>query len=134
MDMGELTSYLDGTFESRTERDGGRRGYKAISLGENIHADTRPASLAVPTDDAMRGAIRAASYTALPRFIQPKDERIDHRKHLSYAHETECRLPDGTRVSRGARITINRNIMDPVPGSYMNVLEQLRGMMKVDFI
>ena len=88
----------------------------------------------VPTDDAVRGAIRAAVYTALPRFVKPKDERIDHRKHLSYAHETECRLPDVTRVPRGARIIINRDMTDPAPGSrYMDVLEQLRGIMEVDF-
>ena len=135
MDMEELASYLDGTFESRTEKDGGRRGYKALSLGENIHRFKRPASLEVPTGNTMRGAIRAAAYTALPRFVPPEDERIGHQKHLSYAHETECRLPDGTRVPRGARIIINRNMVNPAPGShYMGVLEQLSGMMEVDFI
>ena len=133
--MDELASYLDGTFESRTEKDGGRQGYKALSLGENIHADQRPASLEVPADDTVRGAIRAAAYTALPRFVKPKDERIGRRKHLSYAHETECRLPDGTRVPRGARIRIKRGMADPAPGSrHMDVLEQLRGIMEVDFI
>ena len=134
MDMDELASYLDGTFESRTEQDGGRRGYKALSLGKNIHS-TRPASLEVPADDAIRGAIRAAAYTALPRFVLPKDERIDNQKHLSYAHETECRLPDGTRVPRGARIRINRGMVYAAPGSrHMDVFEQLRGIMEVDFI
>ena len=135
MDMEELASYLDGTFESRTEKDGGRRGYKALSLGENIHADQRPASLAVPADGTMRGAIRAAAYTALPRFVPPQDERIGNQKHLSYAHETECRLPDGTRVPRGARIRIDQSMVDPAQSSrYTDVLEQLRGIMKVDFI
>ena len=135
MDMEELASYLDGTFESRTEKDGGRRGYKALSLGENIHRFKRPASLEVPTDDTMRGAIRAAAYTALPRFVPPEDERIDNQKHLFYAHETECRLPDGTRVPRGARIRIKRSMVDPTLGSrYVDVLEQLRGMTDVDFI
>ena len=135
MDMEELASYLDGTFESRTEEDGGRRGYKALSLGENIHANKRPASLEVPADDTIRGAIRPATYTVLPRFVPPEDERFDHQKHLSYAHETECRLPDGTRVPRGARIRIKRSMVDPAPGSrHMDVLEQLRGMMEVDFI
>ena len=135
MDMEELASYLDRTFESRTEGDGGRRGYKALSLVKNIHADKRPAFLAVPADDAIRGAIRAAAYTALPRFVPPEDERFDHQKHLSYAHETECRLPDGTRVPRGARIRIKRAMADPAPGSrHADVLEQLRGMMDVDFI
>ena len=135
MDMEELASYLDGTFESRTEADGGRRGYKALSLGKNIHADQRPASLAVPADGTMRGAIRAAAYTALPRFVPPEDERIDNQKHLSYAHETECRLPDGTRVPRGARIRINRNMAYTAPSSrYADVLEQLRVIMEIDFI
>ena len=135
MDMEELASYLDGTFESRTEKGGGRRGYKALSLGKNIHRFTRPASLEVPADDAIRGAIRAAAYTALPRFVPSKDERIGHQKHLFYAHETECRLPDGTRVPRGARIRINRSMVHTAPGSrHMDVLEQLRGTMEVDFI
>ena len=36
---------------------------------------------------------------------------------------------------RGARIRIRRDMVDPATGSrYIDVLEQLRGMMGVDFI
>ena len=54
MDMEELPSYLNGTFESRIEEGQGRRGYKAFSLGENIHTDKRPAFLTVLVDGTIR--------------------------------------------------------------------------------
>ena len=77
-------------------------------------APPRPASLEVPTGDTMRGAIRAAAYTALPRFVLPEDEKIGHQKHLSYAHDTECRLPDGARI----RIDQSMVILHPVPATW----------------
>lgn len=89
----------------------------------------------VPVDGAIRGALRSVVYTALPRPISQQDERIGYRKHLSYAHETECRLPDGTRVPRGARIKIMRGMLDVAPGSaHLDTLERLRGVVDVDFI
>ena len=136
MDLVELYSYLNGTFESRVEADGERRWYKAFSLGRNIHAKTRPACLSVPVDVEISGALRAVTYTALPRLIPAKDERIEYQKNLAYAHETECRLPDGIRVPDGTRILIERRMMDPiaVPHDMDHVLKQLRKTIEIEFI
>ena len=132
MDEVELPSYLYGIFKSKVESDGKCREYKAFSLGTNIHSDNRPTYLVVPVNDAIRGVIRAAVYTALPRFILPKDERIDTRKHISYAHETECRLPDGTRVPRGTRLLINHNMLDLTRAlSTRSILDSLKDVMDV---
>ena len=114
MDPEELQSYEHGTFESKMEEGGKRREYKAFSLGINVHS-RRPMSIMVPIDDAIRGKLRAVTYTALPRLISRKDERIGDRKHLSYAHETECRLPDGTRVPRGSFMRMTFNMNEPAP-------------------
>ena len=128
----ELPSYLCGTFESKVESDGRYREHKAFSLGINIHSKKRPVSLTVPLDGAIRCVIRAAVYTALPRFISSTDERIGDRKHLSYAHETECRLPTGTRVPRGTRLTINHNMLDlERDNATRSVLASLKDVMDV---
>lgn len=136
MDLVELYSYLNGTLESRVEAGGKRRWYKAFSLGRNIHAKTRPACLSVPVDGEISGALRAVTYTALPRLIPPEDERIGNQKDLAYAHETECRLPDGIRVPDGTRILINRRMIDPVsvPHDMDHVLEQLRKTIEIEFV
>ena len=135
MDMEELPSYLNGTFESRIEEGRGRRGYKAFSLGENIHADKRPASLTVPMDGAIRRALRTATYTALPRLVPPEDERLWTRKHVANAHETECRLPDGIRVPPGTRIAIKHSMADPPRYSKMHsVLERLKGTAEISLV
>ena len=107
MDLEELQSYEDGTFQSRVENDGGRRGYKAFSMGENPYARERPVAVSVPIDWAVRSAIKTASYTALPRPLQPSAERIGDEKHVRYARETECRVPDGVRVPRGTRMRVD---------------------------
>ena len=132
----EIPSCLGGTLESKVEPDGRRRKHKAFSLGINVHSTERPASLIVPINSAIRGALRTAVYTALPRLIRPEDERFGDKKHISYAHETECRLPTGIRIPRGARIKITRGLLDPAyDHQYLHrVIEQLRGMMEVDFI
>lgn len=136
MDEVELSSYLHGTFESKVESDGSHREHKAFSLGTNIHSDERPASLTVPVNNTIRGALRTAVYTALSRLIRPEDERLGDKKHISYAHETECRLPTGIEVPRNARITITRSMLDPEYDHrhLHRVIAQLRGMMEVDFI
>ena len=136
MDEVELPICLNGTLESRVESDGKHREHKAFSLGMNIHSKERPALLIVPVNSAVRGVIMAVTYTALPRFVLSKDEKIVTRKHISYAHETECRLPTGIRIPRGARIKITRGLLDPAyDHQYLHrVIAQLRGMMKVDFI
>ena len=136
MDEVELPSCLNGTLESRVEPDGRHREHKAFSLGTNIHSKKRPASLTVPVNSTIRGALRMVVYTALPRLIQPEDERFGDKKHISYAHETECRLPVGIGIPRGARITITRSMLDPAYDHQHlhRVIERLRGIVDVDFI
>ena len=135
MDMEELPSYLNGTFESRVEEGRRRRGYKAFSLGRNIHAPQRPASLTAPVDGAIRRALQATTYTALPRLVPPEDERLWTRKHVANAHETECRLPDGIRVPPGTRIAIKRSMADPPRYSKTHsVIERLKGTAEISFV
>lgn len=106
MDLEEVPSYEGGTFESRLEKDGGRRGYKALSMYKNQYSYVRPAEMRVPIDSAVRRAVKPAVYTALPRPLLPFQERIDDAKEIRYAGETECRIPDGTRVPDGTKIKI----------------------------
>lgn len=112
MDPQELISYIKGTFESRIV-DGERRGYKALSIGRNIHMDRCAVSMKVPMDRAIRDALLPATYTALPQPIKAEDERLYDWKHISNAHETECRLRDGTCMPRSTRIRVQRDMLDP---------------------
>ena len=98
MDPPELQSYLDGTFESRTECDGTRRGFKALSLNPRLKFLSRPIALIVPLGPYMRGSLWHVHYTALPRRIAEKDERIADPKNAASAGEAEVRVPDGTAV------------------------------------
>ena len=136
MDLAELPSYLDGTLKSRVEAGGGSRGYKAFSLWFNLYAGERPASITVPVDGEIRGALRPAAYTAVPWPVQSADERIDSRKHIVHAGETECRLPDGTRVPDGAFISVQRRALDASPDSrqYYSMLESLEDAIRVRII
>ena len=104
---GELESYKDGTFGSREEKDGGRRGYMALSMWENQHCNVRPLVIKVPIKD-IRHAIKPAVYTVLPRRLDASQERIDDAKEIRHADETECRIPDGTRVPRNTTIHVMR--------------------------
>ena len=104
MGLEELPIYLDGTLKSRTEAGGGSRRYKPFSLWLNAYASKRPASATVPVDK-IRRALRPAAYTAVPWSVPSVDEKIDSRKHLAYAGETECRLRNGTRVPDGSFIS-----------------------------
>ena len=136
MDLAELPSYLDGTFKSRAEASGGSRGYKPFSLWFNWYAGERPALITVPVDDKIRGALRPAAYTAVPWPVQSADERIDSRKHIVHAGETECRLRDGTRVPDGAFISVRRRALDasPDPPRYYSLLESLEDVITVRII
>ena len=133
MDWGELASYLKGTFKSRTEAGGGCRRYKPFSLGLNGYAGVRPVGLEVPVDYAIRDALQPAAYTAVPWTVASEDERIDSRKHLVNAHETECRVPDDIRVPKGTRISVDRRVLDasPDPERYRALLESLEGVVTV---
>lgn len=133
MDWEELASYLGGTFKSRTEAGGGCRRYKPFSLGLNGYAGVRPVGLAVPVDGAIRGALQPAVYTAVPWTVSSADERIGSRKHLANAHETECRVPDGIRVPKGALISVEKRVLDasPDPERYRALLRSLEGVVTV---
>ena len=135
MDLEELPSYLDGKFKSRTEAGGGSRRYKPFSLWFNVYYLDRPASITVPVDK-IRRALRPAAYTAVPWSVLSVDEKIDSRKHLSYAGETECRLPDDTRVPDGAFISVKRRALDasPDPTQYYSMLESLEDVITVRII
>ena len=88
----------------------------------------------MPADGAIRRALQATTYTALPRLVPPKDERVWTRKYVANAHETECRLPDGIRVPPGTRITIKRSMADPPRYSKTHsVLERLKGTVEISF-
>ena len=136
MDLEELPSYLDGTLKSRTEAGGGSRRYKPFSLWFNVYSGGRPASITVPVDDGIRRALRPAAYTAVPWPVPSVDEKIDSRKHLLYAGETECRLRDGTRVPDGAFISVKRRALDESPDSrrYYSMLESLEDAVTVRFV
>ena len=136
MDLAELPSYLGGTLKSRTEAGGGSRRYKPFSLWFNVYSGGRPASVTVPVDGEIRRALRPAAYTAVPWSVPSVDERIDSRKHLAYAGETECRLRDGTRVPDGAFISVKRSALDasPDPLRHYSMLESLEDVITVRVI
>lgn len=132
MGLEDLYIYLAGTFESKM-RVGGSRKYKPFSLGRNRYATQRPASAVVPVDDAVRGALLPAVYTAVPWPVLPEDEKIDSQKHLVHADETECMLPDGVRVPAGTRILVKRRALDADPNAeqYYDLLESLKDMVQI---
>ena len=135
MDFVELPSYRKGTFESKKEKGREPSGCKLFSLGPNGYAKDRPVHLTVPVVDAIRGALRSAVYTAVPWSV-PSVEKIDSRKHLAFAGETECRLPDGTGMPNGARIVVKRRALDADPDAvrYYAVLESLKDVAQIRFI
>ena len=75
------------------------------------------------------------SARAGPWPVSSVDERIDGRKHL-YAGETECRLPDGTRVPDVAFISVQRRALAASPDSwqYYSMLESLEDAIQVRFV
>ena len=127
---------MGGTFESRTVPGKGRRGCRLFSLWTNGYALERPVRMAVPVDDVVRGKLGTAVYTAVPCPVSSAEERIDSRKHLAKANETECRLEDGTRVPGGTCIQVERHVLDstPDPRKYYDLLESLRGVVKAGII
>lgn len=135
MDLIELPSYKDGIFQSRIEKDGGLRIYKALSMYENSFTKTRPAVLRVQVDE-IRSAIKMAAYTALPRPLKPWEERIGDGKYLEHAAETECRIPDGTRVPSGTTLEIKcDDLSQDMDWAWLHaVCKSLEGIMKVSFV
>ena len=131
--LAELASYQNGTFKSRVEENGGCRGYKPFSLGTNRYASERPMCITVPVNDMISNALRAAQYTAVPCPVLSIDEKIDSRKHLVHADETECRIPDGTCVPDGTTIIAQSRLLDTMSNThrYYNALESLRDVVQV---
>lgn len=134
MKLPELWSYGKGTFDSRMPGRAGCRGCKLFSLGTNRYAG-RPAWAEVPAGE-IRCKLRPAAYTALPCPVLPKDETIDSRKHIDYAQETECRVPDGTRVPKGTRIFVRNRALDALPDrtQYYDLLESLGNVAEIRLI
>ena len=130
MSVEELASFAGGTFESRVEADGGRRGYKAFSVHASRYFAERPAIVEVPIDAGVRRAVRPAGYTALPRPSSPDQERMGDKKYVVHAGETECRLPDGTRVPSGTRVLVDCAKLSP--GVDVNRLRKACDSLSVD--
>lgn len=135
MDLIELPSYKGGTFQSRVEKDGELRIYKALSMYENSFMKTRPAVLRVRVDK-IRSAIKMATYTALPRPLKSWEERIGDGKYLEHATETECRIPDGTRVPSGTTVEIRYDdLSQDTDWAWLDsVCKSLEGIMKVSLV
>lgn len=106
IDPPELGSYTGGTFESRIEEDGARRGFKALTTNPELWFEGRKIKINVPIDDIIRNSIRCVHYTALPRRILESDERIDDPKEARYAVESEIRVPDGTPIPPGTEFVL----------------------------
>lgn len=112
IDPPELRSCVGGTFESRIEADGTRRGFKALAANPELWLNRRKVHMQVPLDGSLRRRIRRVQCTVLPRHIKGRNERIGDPKSAKYAAEAEMRVPDGTpippktvfAVLRGARI------------------------------
>ena len=125
MGLPELWSYREGKFDSRIPGRASCRGCKLFSLGTNGYAG-RPAWAEVPAD-GIRRKLRPVAYTALPCPVLPEDETIDSRKYIAYAQETECRVPDGTRVPKNTRIFVRKRALDALPDrlQYYDLLKSL---------
>ena len=101
LDPPELQSYLDGTFMSKVEGNGTRRGFKALSMNPNLNFLSRKVMMTVPLSPDIRRSLRRVCYTALPRYIGEKNERIGDPKGVTNVGEAEVRVPDGTAVPPG---------------------------------
>ena len=109
LDPPEIESCVGGTFESRIEDNGTRRGFKALTVDPELWFDGRKIRMRVPIDRSMRGSIRCVQYTVMPRHMEEKDERIGDQKSARYAMEAEIRVPDGTPIPAGTDFAVLRN-------------------------
>lgn len=133
--LAELEGYKHRAFESRIEADGGRRGVKSFSMYENDYFKNRPVKVIVTIDERIRRAVRPVGYTALPRLTDPSKERMGDGKHLRYAGETECVVPDGTPIPPDTQIQIERGKIPraDIARAY-SMRDQLEGVASVSFI
>ena len=94
----ELGSCTDGTFESKIEEDGTRRGFKALTINPELRFEGRKIHMRVPMDGGMRSNVRCVHYTVMPRNLEEEDERICDPKEAKHATEAEVRVIDGTPI------------------------------------
>ena len=120
LDPSELQSYLNGTFMSKAEGDGTRRGFKALSMNRNLNFLSRKVMITVPLDPDIRRSLRRVHYTALPRYIGEKNERIGDPKNAANAGEAEVRVPDGTAVPPGSVFVVKPGT--PMSGDVVRAL------------
>ena len=102
----EIESCAGGTFESRIEDDGTRRGFKALAANPELWLGGRKIRMRVPADSAVRRSIRCVQYAALPRQTRGKDERIGDPKSAKHASEAETREPDGAPIPPGTDFAV----------------------------
>lgn len=124
----EIQSYAGGTFESRVEADGGRRGYKAFSIARNVYSQTRPVAVTVPINGDVRRVVEPAVYTSLPRPLDASEERAGDAKHLECAIETECRVPDGTRLPHGTKMAVDLKLCSATDAEQLSSCDSLSGV------
>lgn len=106
IDPPELESYTGGTFESRIEEDGTRRGFKALTINPRLRFEGRKIRVRVPVNGSIRNSIRCVRYTVLPRRIQEGNERIGDPKEAKYIVESEIRVADGTPIPEGTKFIV----------------------------
>ena len=98
IDPPEIRSCMGGTFESKIEADGTRRGFKALTVNPGLWFDERRIQMRVPMNSVMRMSTWCVRYTVLPRNIDERDERIGDPKSAKNVIESEVRVPDGTPI------------------------------------
>lgn len=108
IDPPELRSCVEGTFESRIEADGTRRGFKALTINPLLRFEGRKIQMRVPIDDAVRRSMRCVQYTVMPRDMEEKDERVCDSKGADHAAESEVRVLDGTPIPLGTDFVVLR--------------------------
>lgn len=106
IDPPELESCMGGTFESKIEADGTRRGFKALTINPRLQFEGRKIQMRVPIDGSMHRNIQCVQYTILPRNIEEKDERVCDPKEAVHAAEAEVRVPDGTPIPPSADFVV----------------------------
>lgn len=106
IDPGELESLKSGTFRNRAEKGPAQRTHKAFSLNPNLKFFARKVTIVAPLTTGMRDSLHCVRYTALPRHIMEKDEKICDPKNIDHSSEAEIRVPDGTAIPHGTTISV----------------------------
>lgn len=107
IDPPEIESCAGGTFESKVEADGTRRGFKALTANPGLWFDEREIKMKVPVGGAMRKNIRCVQYTVMHRDLKENEERVCDPKSAEYASEAEIRVSDGTPIPLGTEFFVS---------------------------